>query len=614
MKKSIISLVFGAVFLVLFVGLNHVTINKCNITSKQINAGQTQLPIGESSLGTYISNYSYEINSLIEQTTKIGIGVNENLLSVKINGIEIDVEAVKRQYDQIRVREWQKNWQRGYSFLLPLMKGNNILHITASSNKPETGIRIGQGFNYFEYIILFVFSIVPIVFGLYGLLFEHFIRALKYFYYSDSLWDKLPIIIIVSGVLLRLIFLLYTPQFMYQHDFNSHVELIRYYYEYPLKIAQPDKGLEFPQQPLYYWMSSIVYAVATGMGKSEYFAIQLIRAMSVLFSIFWLVIGMKLIQVYTKNRLLINLFIAFLSFTPSFIFMSVIVGNDSLNTLLGILSLYAVSVYFISRNTHFFYLAFVSILLAMLTKISSALYAIFFVVVLLVMYFQSKTDKANYRKAILKFSIAVLFVFGLSLVKSNVPATGEFLFINSTLFDGQIIPALNLNYFMSFNLTDLISAAQSYVFGVDDIRFSLPTYLYGTMFTGEYDYTIYFKAGSLFQLSSQMIYLFGLIYISGMIAYVYFYKTLPILYKLLIIPVVINFVLIIKFLLEFWDVSNSDFRFFSPTFAVIGLIFVLGIGEILKHYPSLKRMIVIFAILLSTVEIFWIVKLMLMLR
>ena len=612
MKKVAISLLFGVVFLVLFIGLNHVTIGKCSISSEKLNNGQTILPISDSSLKKYISSYSYEINSHIGQSTKIGIGVNGDLLSIKINGNKIDVEAVKKQYENMRVREWQNNWQRGYSFILPLARGKNILHITASSDMPDEYIKLGQGLNYIEYIILFVFSIVPIIFALYSLLFERFIQGLKYFYYSDSLWDKLPIIIIFSGVMLRLLFLLYIPQNMYQHDFNGHVESIQYYAEHPFNLAQPDKGLESPQQPLYYWISSAVYTIATVMGKSEYFAIQLIRAMSVAFSIIWLIIGLKLIKVYTKNRLLINIFVAFLSFTPSFIFMSTIVGNDSLNTLLGILSLYAVSIYFMGKKPHFFYLAFILILLAMLTKISSALYAIYFVIILLVLYFQNETNKTNYQKAILVFSIAVLFIFGLSLVKSYVPATGEFLFINSTLFDGQIIPALNLNYFMSFHFMDLISAAQSYVFGVDDIRFSLPTYLYGTMFIGEYDYTKYFKDGSLFQLSSQLIYLFGLIYVVGMVAYIYFYKTLSTLHKLLIIPAIINLVLIFKFLLEFWDVSNSDFRFFSPTFAILGLIFVIGIGEMLKHYPSLKRMIATFALLLVTVEVYWITKLMLM--
>jgi len=334
--------------------------------------------------------------------------------------------------------------------------------------------------------------------------------------------------------------------------------------------------------------------------------------MSVVFSILWLIIGLKLIQLYTKSRLLINLFVAFLSFTPSFIFMSTIIGNDSLNVLLGILSLYAVSMYFITKNIRFFYVAFISILLAMLTKISSALYAIFFVVVLLVMYFQRESDQIRYKKAILKFCIAVLFVFGLALIKAYVPTTGEFLFINSSLFENQIIPALNFDYFMSFHLTDLIAAAQSYVFGVDDIRFSLPTYLYGTMFTGEYDYTKYFKSGSLFQLSSQLMYLFGLIYVVGMAAYIYFYKTLQVLHKLLIIPVTINMVLIFKLLLEFWDVSNSDFRFFSPTFAVLGLIFVLGIGELLKRYPKLKQTIVSLSVLLASIEIFWVIKLICM--
>jgi hypothetical protein len=186
-----------------------------------------------------------------------------------------------------------------------------------------------------------------------------------------------------------------------------------------------------------------------------------------------------------------------------------------------------------------------------------------------------------------------------------VPSIGEFRFVNSALYGGQVIKAFNLSYFFFFHITDLVSTAQSYVMGTNDIRFSFPTYMYGTMFTGEFNFDKHFKSGTFFQLWAQMTYLFGLIYIAGFASYIYFYKKLKTPERLLIVPVMINLVLIIKFLSDFWVVCNSDFRYFTPTFAAIGLVFVLGIDRLLKRYPFLIKPASVFAGILAVSEILW---------
>jgi len=67
--------------------------------------------------------------------------------------------------------------------------------------------------------------------------------------------------------------------------------------------------------------------------------------------------------------------------------------------------------------------------------------------------------------------------------------------------------------------------------------------------------------------------------------------------------------LIIKFLSDYWVVCNSDFRYFTPTIAAIGLVFVIGINALTNKFEWLKKPIVILLFLLALSEIYWIVHL-----
>ncbi|RLA72626.1 MAG: hypothetical protein DRG24_02370, partial [Epsilonproteobacteria bacterium] len=338
MKKAYIALVFGLVFMALFIKINHVDIVHCSVESKKFSREHITLPFSHASSGNETYRYTCQVESLIEQTTKIGIAVDEKLLSVKINSNEIDLNMVKKQYGQSQLKDWEK----GYFFSIPLLKGENTLEIIGSDAGGRFGISIGQGLSYLEYLFLFIFSIIPIIFGIYSLLFGYLVKSVRHIGLSDfsSVWKKLPFIIILAGIILRLLFLVYIPNTMYQHDMGGHVDSIHYFSERPFEMPQADKSLQFPQQPLYYWMSAIVYSVSADFGFNEHDRIYSIRVMSVVFSIFWLFVGLKLIQLYTRKRLLINIFMAFLSFTPSFVFLSTVVNNDALNALLGIVSIY----------------------------------------------------------------------------------------------------------------------------------------------------------------------------------------------------------------------------------------------------------------------------------
>jgi len=124
MKKAYYALTFGLIFLAMFVKFNHVDISHCSVESKKFSKEHIALPFSHTSFGNEIYTYTCRLDSLFEQTSKIGIAVDEKLLSVKINGEDVDLDRIKKQYGQKQL----KDWQRGYFFSIPLLKGDNTLH------------------------------------------------------------------------------------------------------------------------------------------------------------------------------------------------------------------------------------------------------------------------------------------------------------------------------------------------------------------------------------------------------------------------------------------------------------------------------------------------------
>lgn len=604
MGRAIGAILFGIAFLWIYTALHDVEIGLCHVDSETFSKDVT-LPFSHPSRGRQTYTFSCPLSSASEQNARIGIAVDDELLALKINNLSISLQESKRRYAQPHLNDWQS----GYTFDIPLMKGENLLTVIESDSGGKFGLKIGRGLSCLDYFMIFAFGLLPILFGVYVLLFPFLIRLLSDSGIRRIFWPSLPYAILIAGIILRLFYFLNVPNTIHQHDMQGHIDAIHYYAHHPLQLPQADKSLQFPQQPLYYYAAAGVYSVSKALGGSEHDAISAVRAMSVVFSIFWLYIGFKLVKLVTRDRILINLYTAFLAFTPLFVIMSAFVNNDSLNMLLGITAAYGITAYYLTKKRHYFALAFLTVLLAMLTKISSMLYALFFAVVLLLMYLQEQEAPNRYRRQLLLLGISVLFLFGLTLVKVYLPTTGEFRFVNSALYGNQLIPYLDLGYFFTFHWFDLIEHAQATVLYNDAIRFSLPTYLYGTMFLDDHIYKELYLEGGIFKSAAQLTYLLGSIYLAGWIAYLFFFRRIPLFYRLLSLPVAINLLLVIKFLNDYWVVCNSHFRYFSPTFGVIGLLFVIGLEQLFGHWKASKQIVAYAAIPFFAAQIYWLVAL-----
>jgi hypothetical protein len=174
--------------------------------------------------------------------------------------------------------------------------------------------------------------------------------------------------------------------------------------------------------------------------------------------------------------------------------------------------------------------------------------------------------------------------------------------VNSGRYPGQTIQSLDLNYFLSIHFKELLETGQSYVFGKDSIRHSFMTYQYGTMFFGEFDYAFFTNKTSWLKVSMQGVLLFGTVFILGFITYILKLYKASTLQRLLFIALLINFILILKFMLDYPSICNTDFRYFVSSFLIFAYMFAQGL-----HYLTWLRKpinILLFLLVLSELIFF----------
>jgi hypothetical protein len=429
---------------------------------------------------------------------------------------------------------------------------------------------------------------------------------------TSDIWKYAPIVIILLGLMLRIYTLESLNNWQYQHDYQGHVDAIKYYAEHPFEIPQADKSLEFPQQPLYYMSAAVLYnLVIDYFGFDEQTALYSIRYMSLVSGFFSMLLGWSLVRLYTNSTLAMNLFVSFLAFTPLFVFQAAWINNDPFNAFWAMLSIYLMTHFYKTVSKSLFTALVLVITFASFIKVSSLLLALLFGIILLIKYNELRSypkEAMAIKKQTFVFGIIMLMVFGLTLFKAYIPATGHFNFINSALFGGQVIPYFDLNYFFTFHWFSIIGHGEALVLTNDDVRFSLFTNLYGTMFLDDHVYNKFYLQGGFLKLSAQITYLFGAIYLLGIGAYIRYFKRYDVMTRLLIVPVIINYILIIKLLSDYWVVCNSHFRYFSPTYAIIGLIFVIGIGTIEQRFSFMRKIIVYAMFPFFFVQIYWMVR------
>lgn len=409
-------------------------------------------------------------------------------------------------------------------------------------------------------------------------------------------------LIVSIGLIVRWLYFQKYGVMYFQHDWQGHVEFIKYISN-NWSLPIPTRGWEFPQQSLYYIIAGILYKLQINLGLKISDAIHNLGYLSIIYSYIFLIYSTRVISLLSNTMWIRIVSISFLSMTPSIVYLSARINNDVL-----VLSLSAVSLFYIikSYKSHFitrFYFALTSVSLLFLTKISSFSFEIILFLLLVVSYMNSDINsRLIIKKNLYIFGLVGIFLLSFTLVRVYMPIGNSFYMVNSGSFPNQTIENLDFTYFLSLDIKQLLKVGYSYVFGDDSIRHSFLTYQYGTMFFGEFNYTDIIDIKNYEIYIMRIILLMGLLYPLGLLIYFLYLHKESRLNKILTFAVFINLILILKFVISYPSICNTDFRYFVPSYIIIGFMFARGLYDV-RAYKVMRYITDILLLILFLSEI-----------
>jgi len=416
----------------------------------------------------------------------------------------------------------------------------------------------------------------------------------------------IPFSILLIGIVIRIVYANYSIVWNdYTHDLSSHIEYTKYVAQ-NLSLPSPDKGLEFPQQPLYYVATGATYRLLYSFGIPEDKILNILLRISAILSIGTLIFAYILAKKLFNDIWIQSLLTGLIAFTPAIIYQSGMINNDVLAAFLSAGSFYCLIKYIKDENKKYIIWAIILSILLSFTKISGG---IIMIMILLTLLFK-KNKIISTRKSLITACI-VFFIgttcLGLAFLRAYIPETKSFRFVESYAYEGQKIHPENISYFLSFNLKELLTEGQSYVFGNPKIAETFPTFLYGSSFFGEYNYSNMIKTLPILKNLMQVILLLGLILPLGIIINISFIKKWDIIDYISTAGVTINLIMIISFLSRYPSVCNSDFRYFTPVFLPLITLSGRGLQKISKKFRHIKLILVLLTSIIIFSEFLWII-------
>ncbi len=452
------------------------------------------------------------------------------------------------------------------------------------------GQDIEQKISFIDFIVLFISLIVPISLLIFKLFIYILNRAnlnIKEHKIMEKSSTRWIFSVILLGIAIRILYFNKYGIMLFQHDWQGHIDLIKYIASNYSIPNMPNKGWEYPQQPLYYIITAFIYNILISFDFSSKDALHYgVGYFSLLCSFIFLYYSYRVVELLTKSRWVLMVSMLFLTLTPSLVYMSSRVNNDVLVLALSSIALFFSIKAYYNNFEKYLYLALISVSLLFLTKISTASIELLLFILLIISYIKTKKELPLFI-----FSFVGIFLLSWTLWHLYTPLNGGFYMVNSAKFPKQTIEQLNSSYFLSFHLIDLLKQGYSYVFGVDSVRYSFPTYQYGTMFFGEFDYKFFTDKTDFLLVVMKSILILGVVYIIGSISYlIHFYKE-SLVNRVIFGVLVINLILILKFVISYPSICNTDFRYFVSSFIIFGYIFAQGLEYLFIYHRKIKYIV-----------------------
>ena len=518
--------------------------------------------------------FSFVLKTPISQNVQLHIGTDKyKLISLVCAKEKISFNNQKRLWFESNAGE------ESTTFYIP--RGEELCYARVRNKGKKYTPIIKQKISFIDYGILFLLIGYPLISFVFTL-FVSLLNKIKSKIDNSIFFSSIPMknlskrysigifIILLLAIVLRILYFQKYGVYQFQHDWQGHVEFIKYmatHWDFPL----PSKGLQFPQQPLYYILSATILDVHT---------FQLIGYFSLLCSIIFLYYGYKFFTRITDNTWVIIIATLFISFTPSLIYMAARINNDVLVMALSAFSLYYIVKSYQHHFTKHFYPALIGTSMLFMTKISAApIELLLFTLLVMTYLYQEHTMKLQ--KQLFIFSFVGLFLLGFTLLRVYMPIENTFHFVNSSgSFRNQHIPSLDFSFFTYFNLTHLFNTEYITSFTKETSLYTFINHQYRTMLIGEFDYSSYLNKMSEFKPIIWLLFSFGLIYILGFFSYLHYLWKSKGIHRVVFVTLILNFILILKFVVTYPAICNTDFRYFVPSFLIIAYVFAQGLVHI----------------------------------
>jgi len=413
------------------------------------------------------------------------------------------------------------------------------------------------------------------------------------------------------GIIIRIAYVNYFGSEVYvnyyTHDTPNHIQYIKFVAE-NLSLPEVDKGLEYPQQPLYYIITGITYRFFNYFISSDQTILRMLVWLSAFFSIGALIFVYSLAKKITDSIWVQSFITGLFSFTPAIVYQAGMLNNDSFLTFLATGTFFFLVAFIKNEKTKNIILAIIFAVLTVFTKISGGILLIIILSTLIYKYGYKKDQKTNYKiSAIIYLSFLIGFLcFGAYLYRAYIPSAGGFRFVESYVYEGQQTNPTHISYFLNFNFSEFLKEGQAFVYGNEHVARNFPTFLYGSFLFGEYSYTNITNIYPFIKILMQLIILLGLLFPLGIIINLFYIKKWNTVDYISAFGSIINLGLIIFFLFRYPSVCNSDFRYLSPMFSGLIILSGMGLYRFAERLGKLKFIIPVLCFSLISLEFFWI--------
>lgn len=525
----------------------------------------------------------------------VNIIPDDRLVSLEVNGSEISLTGVDPSL--------LGNYIKGFHFNLGkfLKPGNNRLKFKVSDGFGAYGLNIISSYRDMKFII-YLLSLISLIF----LLFLFILHDLK--------WDRRYIVLLASGLIIRLIYLMVTNFSNRSLDAYDHIAYIEYIVN-NLSLPKASQGFVFYHPPLYYIIGAIIVKLVRLLGVINrnvfYVCIQFYSLVSymvflaVSIKIFCLLMGKVIsFEVSKKDSAYIfsskglkkffgrdNIIIwvsALFIFWPTNILHATRVGNDSLMYLFYALGLLYLLKWEDSSQWKDLIYASTYTSLGIITKTNTVVLVGIIGLMMLFRFIKSRDKKYFLVKSLAIcaiFLIGLSIAFGPSLVERLRGGRANILVANA----GNLNPALYVgnaaaNYFWfdtKIFITEPFCDAWNDEWGRQYFwNFLLKTALYSQFV---FNHTLLRNIGTIIGF----LFLFLLLY---MISGLFFMKFSLVRTLFLILS---NFIVLIFAALVFRIMipaaSSNDFRYIQP--ALISLCFFFGLSLIEYRKRGWKKVV-----------------------